>query len=166
MAVALSSNTYYQCILPRSRRQKRRKKRPGCWFRCLRSASAFDLVWFGAKCVQTNLMAWHPVKDSELEPGRRLLCLVRDATVRSGARFAGKAMTTDVVYKIILHSNGREDESLYWSGSREEVITFARIAALKCGADMFRIVDYSGSGAEVFSETAPFRQPTVSSRLN
>ena len=75
-------------------------------------------------------------------------------------------MTTDVVYKIILHSNGREDEPLYWSGSREEAITFARIAAVKCGADMFHIIDYSGSGAEVFSETAPFRQPTVSSRLN
>ena len=67
-------------------------------------------------------------------------------------------MTTRVVYKIILHRNGHEDEIIYWSGSRQETISLARKAALKGNIELLSIIDFSGSGAEVFSERAPFRQ--------
>ena len=67
-------------------------------------------------------------------------------------------MTTHVVYKIILHRSGHEDEIIYWSGSRQETINLARKAALKGNIELLSIIEFSSSGVEVFSQRAPFRQ--------
>ena len=61
-----------------------------------------------------------------------------------------------MAYQVMFHRNGYEVESLYWSGPLEETRQLARQLALKLDADLFRIVDISGGGAEVFSEQRPF----------
>jgi hypothetical protein len=60
-----------------------------------------------------------------------------------------------MVYEVVLQCNGQEIETIYWSGSLEEVINLARTIALKCEADRFRIIEFAGGGAEVCSEEAP-----------
>ena len=100
-------------------------------------------------------------------PEGLLPCISIDANVRQPEdQFAGKAMTIDVVYKIILHRDGCEAETIYWSGSREETISLARKVALKCHIDLLRVIDFSCSGGEIYSESAPFRQAIVNHKLN
>jgi hypothetical protein len=61
-----------------------------------------------------------------------------------------------VGYQIVFRRNGYEVETLYWAGPLEETQQLARKLALKLDADLFRIIDISGSGAEVCSEQRPF----------
>ena len=59
-------------------------------------------------------------------------------------------------YRVVLQSNGRDIETLYWSGSLEETRVLAREIALKCGADGFRIFEFSNGNSEVCVERRPF----------
>ena len=59
-----------------------------------------------------------------------------------------------MVYEAVLLRNGEEIQTLYWSGSLQETINLARVIALKCEADRFRIIEFTDSGAEVAWEEA------------
>ena len=59
-------------------------------------------------------------------------------------------------YMVVLHRNGREVETLYWSGSLGETVSLARMVAAECKADFFRLVEFADRGCEVFLERAPF----------
>jgi hypothetical protein len=59
-----------------------------------------------------------------------------------------------MVYEALLLRNGEEIQTLYWNGFLQETVNLARTIALKCGADRFRIIEFTGSGAEVRSEEA------------
>jgi hypothetical protein len=57
-------------------------------------------------------------------------------------------------YEAVLLRDGEEIQTLYWNGSLQETVNLARMIALKCEADRFRIIEFGGSGAEVHSEEA------------
>jgi hypothetical protein len=59
-------------------------------------------------------------------------------------------------YRIVLQSGGLDIETLYWSGSFGETRVLARQIASKCGADAFRIFDFSCGDSEVCLERGPF----------
>ena len=60
-----------------------------------------------------------------------------------------------MLYKVVFQRADREIETLYWNGSLEETISLARSAAFECEFEEFRIIEFAGSGAEVFSEKLP-----------
>jgi hypothetical protein len=60
-----------------------------------------------------------------------------------------------MVYTVAFQRTDREVETLYWEGSLEETIGLARSVALECGFEEFRIIEWGGSGAKVFSEQLP-----------
>ena len=60
-------------------------------------------------------------------------------------------------YMVVLHRNGREIETLYWSGSLGETVRLARVVAAECNADFFRLVEFADGACEVFLERAPFQ---------
>jgi hypothetical protein len=64
-------------------------------------------------------------------------------------------------YKIVLEREGRETETLYWSGSLEETVRLAKKVASERGAAKYRIIEIAGIGQEVFSESAPFDCPVA-----
>ena len=64
-----------------------------------------------------------------------------------------------MVYEALLLRNGEEIQTLYWNGFLQETVNLARTIALKC-ADRFRIIEFTGSGAEVRSEES-FPEPAV-----
>ena len=47
--------------------------------------------------------------------------------------------------EVVFQRGGRDIETLYWAGSREEAFELARNIAYKGGADTFRIVDFTDS---------------------
>jgi hypothetical protein len=49
--------------------------------------------------------------------------------------------------EIVFQREGYDVETLYWAGSTEEVRELAAEIAFRGGADTYRIVDFSGSGA-------------------
>ena len=59
-----------------------------------------------------------------------------------------------MVHEAILLRDAEEIQTLYWNGSLQETVNLARKIALKCGADRFRIIEFTDSGAEVRSEEA------------
>ena len=60
-----------------------------------------------------------------------------------------------MMYEAVLLRNGEEIQTLYWNGSLQETVNLARrIAAFKCEADRFRIIEVADGGAEVRSEEA------------
>jgi hypothetical protein len=61
-----------------------------------------------------------------------------------------------MVYKIVVERNDGEIDTLYWSGSLEETINLARVIGIKCEAHRFHVIEFTGPGAEVHSEEAPF----------
>jgi hypothetical protein len=49
--------------------------------------------------------------------------------------------------EVVFQREGYDVETLYWAGSMEEVRELAEEIAFKGGADTYRIVEFSGSGA-------------------
>jgi hypothetical protein len=49
--------------------------------------------------------------------------------------------------EIVFQREGYDVETLYWAGSIEEVRELAEEIAFRGGADTYRIVEFSGSGA-------------------
>jgi hypothetical protein len=49
--------------------------------------------------------------------------------------------------EVVFQREGYDVETLYWSGSMEEVRELANQIAFRGGADTYRIVEFSGSGA-------------------
>jgi hypothetical protein len=49
--------------------------------------------------------------------------------------------------EIVFQREGCDVETLYWSGSMEEVRELAQEIAFRGGADTYRIVEFSGIGA-------------------
>lgn len=47
--------------------------------------------------------------------------------------------------EVVFQRGGHDIETLYWAGSSEETCELARNIAYKCGADTFRIVDFTDS---------------------
>jgi hypothetical protein len=56
-------------------------------------------------------------------------------------------------YRAVFQKDGRHIGTLYWNGSLEETQRLARQIAIKCGADAFRISDFTD--AEVGLEKRP-----------
>ena len=48
--------------------------------------------------------------------------------------------------EVVFQREGYDVETLYWSGSTEEVRELAEEIALRGGADTYRIVEFSDSG--------------------
>jgi hypothetical protein len=49
-------------------------------------------------------------------------------------------------YEVVFQRDGYDVETLYWSGSMEEVRELAEEIAFRGGADTYRIVEFSDSG--------------------
>ena len=49
--------------------------------------------------------------------------------------------------EVVFQREGYDVETLYWAGSMEEVRELAEEIAFRGGADNYRIVEFSGSGA-------------------
>ena len=49
-------------------------------------------------------------------------------------------------YEVAFQRDGYDVETLYWSGSMEEVRELAEEIAFRGGADTYRIVEFSDSG--------------------
>ena len=50
--------------------------------------------------------------------------------------------------QVVFQREGHDVETLYWSGSVQEARELAREIAYKGGAEAFRIIEFTGSGAE------------------
>ena len=60
-------------------------------------------------------------------------------------------------YQVVFRRNGRDVETVYWTGSLDETLRLARKLTVACEADAFRIIEFTGNrGAEVCSEERPF----------
>jgi hypothetical protein len=59
-----------------------------------------------------------------------------------------------MIYEVVLLRIGEEIRRLYWNGSLQETVNLARTIARTCGADRFRIIELTDSGAEVRLEEA------------
>jgi hypothetical protein len=57
--------------------------------------------------------------------------------------------------EVVFQREGYDVETLYWAGSIEEVQELAEEIAFKGGADSYRIVQFSGTGPENESLSAP-----------
>jgi hypothetical protein len=57
--------------------------------------------------------------------------------------------------EVVFQREGYDVETLYWAGSMEEVQELAEEVAFRGGADTYRIVEFSGSGAGNDHLTAP-----------
>ena len=57
--------------------------------------------------------------------------------------------------EVVFQREGYDVETLYWAGSMEEVRELAEEIAFRGGADTYRIVDFSGSGAGNDHSSAP-----------
>jgi hypothetical protein len=62
-------------------------------------------------------------------------------------------------YQVIFQNNGRDIETVYWTGSLDETRKLARQIARKCQADTFRIFDFTSGMAVVCLERSPFECP-------
>ena len=62
-------------------------------------------------------------------------------------------------YQVVFQSNGRDVETVYWTGSLDETRRLARQIARKCQADAFRILGLPNGAAEVCLERSPFEFP-------
>jgi hypothetical protein len=59
------------------------------------------------------------------------------------------------VYRIVFKQVGVDIQTIYWNGSLEETQNLARTVAVKCEADVFQIIDFTGT--EVALEKYHFR---------
>ena len=66
--------------------------------------------------------------------------------------------TNKVIYKVVLQTDGRDLEVLYWHGALSETIILGRKLAVELDADLFQIIDFEGTGADVYFETRPFER--------
>ena len=82
-----------------------------------------------------------------MHPANQTMCILADIG-------AGKDRSMN--YRVVLRSDRRDIETLYWSGSLEETRVMAREIALKCEADGFRILAFSNCKSEVCVERRPF----------
>jgi hypothetical protein len=48
--------------------------------------------------------------------------------------------------EVVFQREGYDVETLYWSGSKEEVRELAEEIAFRSGADTYRIIEFSDSG--------------------
>ena len=59
------------------------------------------------------------------------------------------------ICEVVFQREGHDVETLYWAGPMEEVRVLAEEIAFRGGADTYRIVDFSGSGAGNDHSSAP-----------
>jgi hypothetical protein len=62
-------------------------------------------------------------------------------------------------YQVVFQSDGRDIETVYWTGSLDETRRLARQIARKCQADAFRILGFTNGAAEVCLEQSSFGCP-------
>jgi hypothetical protein len=51
-------------------------------------------------------------------------------------------------YQISFHRQGRDLDTIYWAGSVDETRELAKQIASRCGADVFRIVEFTSGDSK------------------
>jgi hypothetical protein len=57
-----------------------------------------------------------------------------------------------MAYRVVFRRHGRDIETLYWNGSLDETRDLARRISSQCEAEEFRRIDFTDTGAEIWSE--------------